>query len=232
MKKSMKFEEWKELVAKNRQALNSKSNIFNTEPESLTYAGSKNSPRYNPVIFDNNTAYVDMLLNEARLDKGDENHRFGLVLDWGAGGPTDSISNIKLTIDGHIYNLEWAEDDDEKTRGIHHRPYDDEDDEYYINIEDDECGKIARISYQILEDAEDTMPIIPVQKHDLIKNIHIPESVRYFYWNSEFSNDISVVFATNTCTIFFNDLDEYTIHKNNLLFLNGTDNITFCVGDH
>ena len=45
----MKFEEWKELVAKNRQALNSKSNIFNTEPESLTYAGSKNSPRYNPV---------------------------------------------------------------------------------------------------------------------------------------------------------------------------------------
>lgn len=49
MKKSMKFEEWKELVAKNRQALNSKSNIFNTEPESLTYAGSKNSPRYNPV---------------------------------------------------------------------------------------------------------------------------------------------------------------------------------------
>lgn len=69
MKKSMKFEEWKELVAKNRQALNSKSNIFNTEPESLTYAGSQNSPRYNPVpkpIIDGHE-YVDLGLPSGTL---------------------------------------------------------------------------------------------------------------------------------------------------------------------
>ena len=37
--KGINFEEWKALVKKNRQALNTKSNIYRSEPESLTYGG-------------------------------------------------------------------------------------------------------------------------------------------------------------------------------------------------
>lgn len=37
--KGINFEEWKALVKKNRQALNTKSNIYRTEPESLVWGG-------------------------------------------------------------------------------------------------------------------------------------------------------------------------------------------------
>lgn len=37
--KGINFEEWKALVKKNRQALNTKSNIYRSEPESLTWGG-------------------------------------------------------------------------------------------------------------------------------------------------------------------------------------------------
>lgn len=37
--KGINFEEWKALVKKNRQALNTKSNIYRSEPESLTHGG-------------------------------------------------------------------------------------------------------------------------------------------------------------------------------------------------
>ena len=37
--KGINFEEWKALVKKNRQALNTKSNIYKSEPESLTWGG-------------------------------------------------------------------------------------------------------------------------------------------------------------------------------------------------
>ena len=39
MKGGMNFEEWKAVVKKNRQPLNTKSNTYKFEPESLTYGG-------------------------------------------------------------------------------------------------------------------------------------------------------------------------------------------------
>lgn len=49
--KGINFEEWKALVKKNRQALNTKSNIYRTEPESLTYGAEKavKSPEYGQI---------------------------------------------------------------------------------------------------------------------------------------------------------------------------------------
>lgn len=48
MKGGINFEEWKEIVKKNRRSLRSKSNIFRFEPESLTYGAEKavKSPEY------------------------------------------------------------------------------------------------------------------------------------------------------------------------------------------
>lgn len=39
MKGGINFEEWKEIVKKNRRSLRSKSNSFKFEPESLTHGG-------------------------------------------------------------------------------------------------------------------------------------------------------------------------------------------------
>lgn len=51
MKGGINFEEWKEIVKKNRRSLRSKSNIFRFEPESLTYGAEKavKSPEYGQV---------------------------------------------------------------------------------------------------------------------------------------------------------------------------------------
>lgn len=48
MKGGINFEEWKEIVKKNRRSLRSKSNSFKFEPESLTYGAEKavKSPEY------------------------------------------------------------------------------------------------------------------------------------------------------------------------------------------
>lgn len=51
MKGGINFEEWKEIVKKNRRSLRSKSNSFKFEPESLTYGAEKavKSPEYGQV---------------------------------------------------------------------------------------------------------------------------------------------------------------------------------------
>ena len=51
MKGGINFEEWKEIVKKNRRSLRSKSNIYRFEPESLTYGAEKavKSPEYGQV---------------------------------------------------------------------------------------------------------------------------------------------------------------------------------------
>lgn len=51
MKGGINFEEWKEIVKKNRRSLRSKSNIFRFEPESLTYGAEKavKSPEYGQI---------------------------------------------------------------------------------------------------------------------------------------------------------------------------------------
>ena len=46
MKGGINFEEWKEIVKKNRRSLRSKSNIFRFEPESLTYGGAEIPDNY------------------------------------------------------------------------------------------------------------------------------------------------------------------------------------------
>ena len=114
MKKSMKFEEWKELVAKNRQALNSKSNIFNTEPESLTYAGSKNSPRYNPAPKSiDGHEYVDLELPSgtlwATMNIGaDTPYDFGLYFQWGDVQGYPNTTEKEFTQDDY----KWADEED------------------------------------------------------------------------------------------------------------------------
>ena len=49
--KGINFEEWKALVKKNRQALNTKSNIYRSEPESLTWGAEKavKTPEYGQI---------------------------------------------------------------------------------------------------------------------------------------------------------------------------------------
>ena len=51
MKGGINFEEWKEIVKKNRRSLRSKSNSFKFEPESLTYGAEKavKSPEYGQI---------------------------------------------------------------------------------------------------------------------------------------------------------------------------------------
>ena len=51
MKGGINFEEWKEIVKKNRRSLRSKSNSFKFEPESLTYGAEKavKNPEYGQV---------------------------------------------------------------------------------------------------------------------------------------------------------------------------------------
>lgn len=88
MKGGINFEEWKEIVKKNRRSLRSKSNIFRFEPESLTYGAEKavKSPEYGQVhtITYNVSGNVDSSNWPTEIKSGKDLVLDGITIPYGA----------------------------------------------------------------------------------------------------------------------------------------------------
>ena len=113
MKGGINFEEWKEIVKKNRRSLRSKSNIFRFEPESLTYGAEKavKSPEYGQVhTITYNVTGIDMPSSWPTEIKSGKTLSLELILPYGASNTIDvnatyTYENNTLTIPNIQNNL-------------------------------------------------------------------------------------------------------------------------------
>ena len=111
MKGGINFEEWKEIVKKNRRSLRSKSNIYRFEPESLTYGAEKavKSPEYGQMhTITYNVTGIDMPSSWPTEIKSGKTLSLELILPYGASNTIDV--NATYTYENDILTIPNIQD--------------------------------------------------------------------------------------------------------------------------